>query len=102
MKRRLSRCEVVLFFIRRNRFDWPGEYLLVALRQKILSIPAACARKILNVADLNQANRILREAMIQLLNELKDLPSKVTDPHWLRELEKADDGKLKEGRRGEG
>ena len=35
---------------------------------------------------------ILREAMLSLLSELKDLPQAVTDPNWLKKLE-ADDGK---------
>jgi hypothetical protein len=34
-----------------------------------------------------QTNRILKQAMIELLGELKDLPAKVTDPNWLDTLE---------------
>jgi hypothetical protein len=70
-------------------------FLLVALRQRILALPSSLARRMVNVPDGRQANNILREAMTQLLNELKDLPSKVVDPRWLETLEKdaGDDGK---------
>jgi hypothetical protein len=34
------------------------------------------------LTDVNQAAKILKEAMISLLNDLKDLPSKVVDPDW--------------------
>ena len=39
--------------------------------------------------------RWLQEMAILLLNELKDLPSKVTEPDWLEEVEEKDgkDGK---------
>jgi len=62
------------------------------MRQKMLSAPDAYCRKILNLSDPFKAKAILREMMISMLNELKDLPNKVTNPHWLRELE-AEDGK---------
>jgi hypothetical protein len=34
----------------------------------------------------------LREMMVSLLNELKDLPMKVTDPNWLEKLDDEEDG----------
>lgn len=39
--------------------------------------------------------QMLQEMAILLLNELKDLPSKVTEPDWLEEVEEKDgkDGK---------
>jgi hypothetical protein len=36
--------------------------------------------------------KALREIAISTLNELKDLPSAVTDPNWLETLER-DEGK---------
>ena len=62
-------------------------YLLVALRQKILAVPHAYARRILGLKDAAEAIVILRQAMVELLNEIKDLPDKVTDPNWLDILE---------------
>jgi hypothetical protein len=62
-------------------------YLLIALRQRILAVPHAYARRILGLTETAQANQILKQAMIELLGELKDLPAKVTDPNWLDTLE---------------
>jgi hypothetical protein len=44
------------------------------------------------ITDVEQARQILTVAAHQLLAELQDLPEKVTDPNWLKELE-ADDHK---------
>lgn len=76
--------------IEKSLVEKQAAYLLVALRQKILNVPATEARKILNIADPRQARAVLREMMIGLLGELRDLPSKVTNPHWLDELEEKD------------
>ena len=76
--------------IEKRLVEKQAAYLLVALRQKILNVPATEARKILNIADPRQARAVLREMMIGLLGELRDLPSKVTNPHWLDELEEKD------------
>ena len=67
-----------------------GAYLLVSLRQRVLSVPDNLCRKLVNIPDPKQARMILREAMLALLNELKDLPSKVVDPNWLASLDEAD------------
>jgi hypothetical protein len=63
-------------------------YLLVALRQKILTIPQTYSRRLLGLSDVTQMNKFLKEMAIDILNEIKDLPQKVVDPHWLEELEK--------------
>jgi hypothetical protein len=65
-------------------------YLLVALRERILAVPQAYARRIVNISDPAKAKRILKEAMLSLLGELKDLPWKVVDPHWLDKVEEKD------------
>jgi hypothetical protein len=48
-----------------------------------------------NIADVNKAKAILKDAMLALLTELADLPSKVTNPRWLDEVaaEEKEDGK---------
>jgi hypothetical protein len=65
-------------------------YLLVALRQRLLSMASANSRKILGITDVKQANRILREIALGILNEIKDLPQKVVDPKWLEDLDAED------------
>jgi hypothetical protein len=66
-------------------------YLLVSLRQRMLAVPDNLCRRIVNIPDPAQARRILKEAMLSLLSELRDLPQAVTDPNWLETLE-ADEG----------
>jgi hypothetical protein len=73
--------------ISKNLITKQAAFLFVSLRQRILSLPQTYARRILNLTDVNQAAAILREAAVSVLNEIKDLPQKVTDPHWLEELE---------------
>jgi len=58
------------------------------MRQKILTLPQH-ARKFLGLTEAAQASKILHELAISILNEIKDLPSKVTDPNWLESLEDA-------------
>jgi hypothetical protein len=66
-------------------------YLLVSLRQRMLAVPDNPCRRIVNIPDPAQARRILKEAMLSLLSELRDLPQAVTDPNWPETLE-ADEG----------
>jgi hypothetical protein len=83
-----AREELVL----KSLVEKQASYLLVSSRQRILGVPDNLCRKMVNVPDASKARSILREAMHALLNELQDLPSKVTDPNWLQSLE-ADEGK---------
>jgi hypothetical protein len=73
--------------IEKRLVERQAAYLLVALRQKIMQLSATYARRILNVSDVEKARKILTTAAHQLLGELQDLPEKVTDPGWLKELE---------------
>ena len=63
-------------------------FLLVNLRQKILNLSSTYSRQLIKLTDVNQMHQALREISISLLNEIKDLPNSVTDPDWLRKLEK--------------
>ena len=47
----------------------------------------------MNIDDVNKARGILKDAMLALLTELADLPSKVTNSRWL------DDRRRGEGER---
>ena len=73
--------------IEKRLVDQQAAYLLVVLRQRILAVPHAYARRILNITDPRQAKEILREAMVGLLDTIKDLPNAATDPNWLDTLE---------------
>lgn len=75
--------------IEKRLVEQQAAYLLVALRQRILAIPSH-ARKFIGLKDAAQASRVLKEMAVSVLNEIKDLPAKVTNPHWLDEIEEKD------------
>jgi hypothetical protein len=63
-------------------------YLLVALRQRILAIPQTYCRRLLNISDLKAIAAALKTMSLSMLEELRHLPARVIDPHWLESLEK--------------
>jgi hypothetical protein len=67
-------------------------FLLVALRQQVMTLLQTYARRILILTDANQAARILREMAVGVLSEIRNLPQKVTHPNRLEELEEKDSG----------
>ena len=72
--------------IEKRLVEAQAAYLLVALRQRILNIPQTYCRRMVGLTDAKAAKKMLQEMAISVLNELKDLPAKVTDPHWLDEF----------------
>ena len=60
-------------------------FLLTALRQRCLAAPSAWSRRILNISDPREMNERLREMMVSVLEEIADLPERVTDPNWVAE-----------------
>ena len=80
--------------IEKSLVERQAAYLLVALRQAILNTPQTWCRRILGLKDAAEASRILREMAVSILGEIKDLPSKVTNPDWLSTVdgERQDDG----------
>jgi hypothetical protein len=79
-------------FLEKRLVEKQAAYLLVAMRQKILNLPAAYARRLVGLHDIREVMKVLEGAARSILNEIKNLPNVVTDPNWLRELEQ-DDGK---------
>jgi hypothetical protein len=69
-----------------------AQYLLINMRQKMLTAPDAWCRKILNLSDPYKAKSILKEMMVAMLHEIRNLPQAISDPNWLKTLE-AEDGK---------
>jgi hypothetical protein len=63
---------------------------MIVLRQRLLNLPVH-AHKLVGL-DADSMRKALREIAISTLNEIKDLPSAVSDPKWLKTLE-ADGGK---------
>jgi hypothetical protein len=82
--------------IEKRLVERQAAYLLLSLRQRVLAVPDRVARQLVGIAEVNKVRAILRDAMLALLTELADLPSKVTNPRWLDEVaaeEKEADGK---------
>src|SRR6267142_1813824 len=79
-----ARGELIL----KDQVTKQASYLLVSLRQKILSMPLTYSQRLLNISDARVMNGKLKEVAISLLNELMDLPQKVVEPNWLETLEK--------------
>ena len=44
-------------------------------------------RRMVGLKDANAAKKMLQEMAVSVLNEIKDLPSAVTDPNWLAKVE---------------
>jgi hypothetical protein len=76
--------------IEKDLVEKQAAYLVIAMRQKILTIPQTYARRILGLDDASQASKILKEMAVTILNEIKDLPQKVVDPRWMDEVERED------------
>jgi hypothetical protein len=79
-------------------------YLLVCYRQKALLAHRAIARRLVRLGFIDAANehstaRVLDEEIRSLLVELANLPGKVTDPDWLKTLEKENVGADERDRR---
>lgn len=60
-------------------------FLLVAMRQKLLSIPTTVARKLLHQTDLKPVVNILTASIHQALKEMRGFSEKVIDPNWTGE-----------------
>ena len=61
-------------------------YLLTVMRQRILALPSAYGPRLVGMADAHSAGDVLREAELALLDDLQNLPDRVTDPNWLESL----------------
>jgi hypothetical protein len=80
--------------ITKDLVEKQAAYLFIAMRQKILNLPQTYSRRLVGLNE-REISEVLKGAAHSILNEIKDLPSKVTDPHWLESLEEkdADSGK---------
>ena len=77
-----ARGELVL----RDLVEKQAAYLLISMRQRMFAVPQAYAGRLVGLADPHEAAQILRAAMNELLDELKDLPARVTDASWLERV----------------
>ncbi len=54
------------------------------MRQRILRLPADCGPQLAGLSDVHEIRMVLEGAARALLDEIKDLPSKVTGPEVAR------------------
>ncbi len=73
--------------IERKLVEFQASYLLIAMRQRILRLPAGCGAQSAGLTDVHEIRMVLEGAARSVLEELQDLPSKVVDPHWLEKVE---------------
>ena len=53
-------------------------FLLVAMRQRCMSAPSTWARRLLGINDAREMTERLRDMMTSVLEEISDLPERVT------------------------
>ena len=70
--------------ILRELVERQASYLLICMRQRILNLPSAWAHRLADLKDAHEIRQALTGAAHEILDELADLPSKVTDPNWLQ------------------
>ena len=58
-------------------------FLLTALRARCMSAPSAWSRRLLNISDAREMTERLRDMMASVLEDLSNLPEKVTKPDWI-------------------
>ena len=58
-------------------------FLLVAMRQRAMSAPSAWSRRLLGINDARVMTERLRDMMASVLEDLSNLPERVTNPNWV-------------------
>lgn len=74
-------------------------FLVIALRQRLLAIPAQHARELLNIADEREMARRLDAIVRDALSEIAELPLKVSDERWMQRLDELEATSSKRPRR---
>ena len=83
-----ARGELVL----RDLVERQAAYLLISMRQRMLAVPQSYACRLAGLTDPHEAAQVLRAAMLECLDELKDLPARVTDASWLERVAEQEAG----------
>ena len=65
-------------------------YLMIAFRQKMMTLGQRWSRRFVGLSDVHEAKRLIDEMARETLTELSELPQKVTDPNWLESIEGGD------------
>ena len=62
-------------------------FLVISLRQRLLAIAAQRSSELLNISDNREMTRRLDAIVRSSLDDIADLPLKVTDERWLEKLD---------------
>jgi hypothetical protein len=62
-------------------------FFVISLRQRLLAIAQQHARDLLNVSDEREMALRLEAIVRSSLDELADMPMRVTDERWIEELD---------------
>lgn len=84
--------------ITRKLVEQQAAYLMIAFRQKMLTLGASWSRRFIGLSDVHEAKRLIDQMARETLTELAHLPEKVTDPNWLSTIEGDGDGHEEEDR----
>jgi hypothetical protein len=77
--------------ISRQHVTRQATFLLIALRQRLLAIAAQHARELLNIADEREMALRLDAIVRSSLDEIAQMPLRVSDERWLERLEEPDE-----------
>ena len=58
------------------------EFLIVALRQRLLAIPQTYSRRLLGISEFEVMSKLLKEMAISTLKEIENLP-RVVEEGWV-------------------
>jgi hypothetical protein len=74
-------------------------FLVISLRQRLLAIAAQHARELLNVSDEREMASRLDAIVRSALDEIAELPERVSDPNWMQRLDEHEAASSKRPRR---
>ncbi len=69
--------------VRKDLVLQQAAFLLVAMRQRAMSAPSAWSRRLLGINDARVMTERLRDMMASVLEDLSNLPERVTNPNWV-------------------
>jgi hypothetical protein len=66
-------------------------FLVISLRQRLLAIAAQHARELVNIADEREMTLRLEAIVRDALDEIAQMPLRVSDERWIERLEERDE-----------
>ena len=89
-KQRLHEAKMLAMrgeLISRKHMEKQAAFLVLSLRARLLALSARHARELLNVSDEREMAQRLDAIMRSALDEISELPLRVTDENWMQKLD---------------